>query len=166
MKFGGDRYALRMYDFGRDNQAHFKSKLVQPELDVWAFKFKVDCLAFVYQADALGDLVFFPHLRTLMMHDPCYVKKVDFRSLASTCRLLTNLCIRIDGGCSTSLLGIGKLSNLELLEVQSCGLHGLTIPREVGSLSKFENATCARLTCCRQDSIRDRPTPRLDTTST
>ena len=130
-----DGYALRVYySF---NQV--LSKLVQPELDVFAFKWKILLLEFNTSADSIGDLVFFPHLVVLRIKGVCCVKNSDFASLASTCKLLTQLFIRLDGSTS-SLLGISKLSNLERLEVfaDSSDPGRLIIPREVKSLSKLE----------------------------
>ena len=110
--------------------------LVQPELDVWAFSQDIKYLGFCNSAKRIGDLNSFPGLESLAMTMPSSVRTVDFGSLASACKSLERLCVRL-GGDSSSLLGIGKLSNLKHLEVRVSGSGKATIPREVGSLSKL-----------------------------
>ena len=114
------------------------SKLVQPELDVFAFKWTISRLEFNTSADSIGDLVFFPYLVVLRINGVCCVKNSDLASLASTCKLLKHLSMHLDGSTS-SLMGISKLSNLEYLEVSADlpDLGRLVIPREVGHLSKL-----------------------------
>ena len=135
-----DYCTLRVYcNYNQLQTKQSKLKLVQPELDVFAFKWKISRLLFSTRADSIGDLVFFPHLLILMLYDTCCVQNVDFTSLASTCKLLKQLSLRLDGSTS-SLIGISKLSNLEHLDVAAdlSDPGKLIIPREVGSLSKLE----------------------------
>lgn len=111
--------------------------LVQPELDVWAFSQDIKGLRFCNSAERIGDLDFFSGLKCLTMTMTNSVRTVDFFSLASACKSLVELAIRLEVD-SSSLLGINKLSNLEHLEVTTCGSGKATIPREVGSLSKLQ----------------------------
>lgn len=69
-------------------------KLVQPELDVWAFNMNVQYLGFHYPAPSIGDLHHFPGLKSLMLYPRCCVQKVSFSSLASTCKSLEKVATR------------------------------------------------------------------------
>ena len=114
--------------------------LVQPELDVWAFNKNIRHLVFWWPARTIGDLRFFPDLTGLSMLGSCSVQDVDFGSLASSCKSLQTLDIRLEVDPS-NLLGINKLCSLEHLGVVACGSGKATIPREVGSLSKLGSLT-------------------------
>ena len=111
--------------------------IVHPELDVWAFSQDVKGLRFHISAERLGDLHYFPGLKRLTMFNNGHVRTVDFGSLASACKSLVELAIRLEVD-SSSLLGINKLSILKHLEVTTRGSGKATIPREVGSLSKLQ----------------------------
>ena len=130
---GDDLYALQVRKLGDDNHAP-RSKLVQPELDVWAFCMQVEYLGFHYSAPTIGGLGFFPGLKSLMIY--CCVQKVDFGSIASTCKSLERLLVRLEGD-SSSLLGISKLSNLKFLDAGFYGPCGVTLPLELGGLSEL-----------------------------
>ena len=114
--------------------------LVQPELDVWAFNKNIRHLVFWWPARTIGDLRFFPDMAGLSMLGSCSVQDVDFGSLASSCKSLQTLDIRLEVDPS-NLLGINKLRSLEHLGVVACGSGKATIPREVGSLSKLGSLT-------------------------
>ena len=114
-----------------------RTVLAPCELDLWGFNYRVENLIFHNSAATIGDLWAFPGLKSLKMLFPCTVQIVDFLSLARTCKLLTWLAIEFDGA-SSSLVGISKLSNLERLEVTAnSGRSTLSVPCEVGSLSKL-----------------------------
>ena len=114
--------------------------LVQPELDVWAFNKNIQHLVFWWPARTIGDLRLFPDLTSLSMMGLCSVQHVDFGNLASSCKSLQTLDIRLEVDPS-NLLGINKLCSLEHLGVVACGSGKATIPREVGSLSKLTSLT-------------------------
>ena len=125
-----------------------RAVLAPRELDLWGFNYRVDHLRFQNLGATIGDLWAFPGLKSLKMLFPCTVQIVDFLSLARTCKLLTWLVIEFDGA-SSSLVGISKLSNLEQLGVTAnSGRGAVSIPCEVGSLSKL-----TRLDLCGQQFV-------------
>ena len=123
-------------DYINSDRKSVLNALVQPELDVWAFSQDVKGLRFRNSAERIGDLWAFPGLECLTMTMTNFVRTVDFCRLASACKSLVRLAIRLEVD-SNSLLGINKLSSLKHLEVITCGSGKATIPREVGSLSKL-----------------------------
>jgi hypothetical protein len=114
--------------------------LALPELDVWAFGGSVHNIVFHFKAIKLGSLEYFPHLRYLEMFKPCEVAEVDFKSLATTCKMIQRLYVRLEASQS-ALDGLGELRNLtdlgmEILTPKNT-LCFLTIPTEVGKLVKL-----------------------------
>ena len=114
--------------------------LALPELDVWAFGGSVQKLRFDFKAVKLGTLEYFPHLKCLDMFDPCKVTEVNFKSLATTCKMLAKLYVRLEAS-QRALDGIGELRNLTDLGMDIFTprdrLCCLTIPPEVWNLVKL-----------------------------
>lgn len=120
--------------------------LAVPELDFWAFDGCVNQLVFYFEADMLGCLDCFPQLTGLATHKQlCRVKQVNFKSLATTCKMLRQLYLRLEVS-SRALDGIGELCNLtslclEILTPRNalCVKPCLTIPTEVARLGELED---------------------------
>ena len=137
---------LRVLEHPRNSTQ--RAVLAPCELDLMGFNFHVKHLIFHNSAATIGELWAFPGLKSLKMRFPCTVRIVDFLSLSRTCKLLTELTIIFDG-LSSSLVGISELSNLERLSVTAdSGRSTLSIPCEVGSLSKL-----TRLDLCGQQFV-------------
>jgi hypothetical protein len=95
--------------------------LVQPEHEVWTFGHQVTMLSFHHPAKTIGELDCFSSLCNLCV--VCPIVYVDYTSLAK-CKTLTTLRLVFAYFSGQTLDGVGKLSNLEHLDVQLHDQYG------------------------------------------
>jgi hypothetical protein len=124
----------------------FNSVLVLPELEVFTWTGgPVKTLHFQHRAEQVGDLGCFHELESLSVAQSGGVQHVDFKDFAQ-CKVLTRLCLRLDGFSST-LLGVGLLpGSLTDLDVTFEGAPlVVTIPSEIGRLVNLSRLLIAGL---------------------